>query len=311
MTADLPYHVRWRSGHPELHGLCADEQMLLPSAHAVLPAGFSRDPFSDSILDTDAAELAVPATCPFIATDPAFLEVLGPKPVVRVLASGVPGFAHEAGVYVPSTSGGEVWFTSNLITTEYGDDRAASVASPRLKARVNVQTVDLTTGIVRAVPTAIQTGNGACPYGSKLLFCDQGDDFTPSALTILDPVTHAVTPILNNFHGRQFNSLNDVIVLPPPPAAAQDLNGRAPATGPTVWFTDPTYGHEQQFRPVPQLPPQVYMFDPKSGAVRVVADGFDHPNGICFSPDNGTCYVTDTGHIHGSGRLDATRPSTV
>jgi gluconolactonase len=40
---------------------------------------------------------------------------------------------------------------------------------------------------------------------------------------------------------------------------------------------------------------RVYAFNPDSGAVCVVADNFVMPNGIAFSPDFGTLYVTDTG----------------
>ena len=39
------------------------------------------------------------------------------------------------------------------------------------------------------------------------------------------------------------------------------------------------------------LPNQVYMFDPDTGSVRVVADGFDRCNGLAFSPNGKTAYV--------------------
>jgi hypothetical protein len=47
-----------------------------------------------------------------------------------------------------------------------------------------------------------------------------------------------------------------------------------------MYFTDVTYGFLQDFRPAPVLPNQVYRFNPKTGLVSVVADGFDKPNGI-------------------------------
>lgn len=46
-----------------------------------------------------------------------------------------------------------------------------------------------------------------------------------------------------------------------------------------MYFTDVTYGFLQDFRPAPVLPNQVYRFNPKTGLVGVVADGFDKPNG--------------------------------
>ena len=39
------------------------------------------------------------------------------------------------------------------------------------------------------------------------------------------------------------------------------------------------------------MPNQVYRFDPDTGSVRVVADGFDRCNGIIFSPDGQIAYV--------------------
>jgi gluconolactonase len=39
------------------------------------------------------------------------------------------------------------------------------------------------------------------------------------------------------------------------------------------------------------MPNQVYRFDPDTGTVRVVADGFDRPNGIAFTKDGKTAYM--------------------
>lgn len=46
-----------------------------------------------------------------------------------------------------------------------------------------------------------------------------------------------------------------------------------------LYFTDPMYGHLQEFRPSPGLPMQVYRWSEDTGAVAVVADGFEMPNG--------------------------------
>lgn len=40
------------------------------------------------------------------------------------------------------------------------------------------------------------------------------------------------------------------------------------------------------------MPSQVYRFDPDTGAVRVVADGFDKCNGIAFTADGETAYMS-------------------
>ncbi len=36
---------------------------------------------------------------------------------------------------------------------------------------------------------------------------------------------------------------------------------------------------------VPELPPTLCRLDPRDGSLRVVADNFAGPNGLCFSPD--------------------------
>jgi gluconolactonase len=62
-----------------------------------------------------------------------------------------------------------------------------------------------------------------------------------------------------------------------------------PATA-VFWFTDPSYGHLQGFRPEPGLRDRVYRFDPVTRELWVVADGFDKPNGLAFSPDGSVLF---------------------
>lgn len=257
---------------------------------------------------------------PFVAFHDSFLDLLGPDPRVQVLARGTPGFAHEAGIWVEATQ--EVWFTSNL------QKRSDSLdANGLIEYSVDISKIGIPSGKVERVKIndACHAGNGGCSFGDYVLLCDQGKGTAHlSQLVLVDPEDPSITlPILNNLQGRPLNSLNDVIVLPPPPHFAStsrasssrtpypSLRKRLPPYGSTVWFTDPPYGSEQKLKPAPQLPPQVYCFDPYSGNLRCVADGLAHPNGIAFSPDGATCYITDTSHIHGSGVLDPSLASTM
>ena len=107
----------------------------------------------------------------------------------------------------------------------------------------------------------------------------QGDDI-PSAIYYLNPVppynttgefrsettisVDLIPVLLNNYFGRQFNSLNDVAINPKTKE---------------IYFTDVTYGYLQDFRPTPGLPNQVYRFNEKTGAVTVVTDMENKPNG--------------------------------
>jgi gluconolactonase len=86
---------------------------------------------------------------------------------------------------------------------------------------------------------------------------------TTSFPTLIRKILTA-SALINNYFGRQFNSLNDLVIHP--------KNG-------DVYFTDTLYGFLQDFRPVPGLRNQVYRYNFKSGAITVVADDFTLPNG--------------------------------
>ena len=96
-----------------------------------------------------------------------------------------------------------------------------------------------------------------------------------------DPPVGQPTPIVTHFEGRRINSPNDLVVAP---------DG-------TIWFTDPDFGlmmPNQGSLATPELDHRsVYRFDPVDGDLQRMAD-FDEPNGIGFSPDGRTLYVSDT-----------------
>jgi len=57
--------------------------------------------------------------------------------------------------------------------------------------------------------------NGGTPFGDKLLFITSGRGNVPPSLALVNPkAPFNSTTILDNFHGRQFNSLNDAKVHP-------------------------------------------------------------------------------------------------
>src|SRR6266853_3089947 len=95
-----------------------------------------------------------------------------------------------------------------------------------------------------------------------------------------------ITVVLDKFNGKPLNAPNDVVV----------------ASDGAIWFTDPGYGilgnyegHKADF----ELPPRVYRIDGKTGRATIVADTFDKPNGLAFSPDEKKLYIIDTGLTHG------------
>lgn len=99
------------------------------------------------------------------------------------------------------------------------------------------------------------------PYKGNLLFATEGrGEDRPPGLTLVNPhPPYNSTVLINNYLGRQFNSLNDVVSLPSEEA---------------IFFTDPTYGALQDFRPPPSevIRIQTYRFEPSTGVVRAVAE---------------------------------------
>ena len=214
-------------------------------------------------------------------------DVLGEGPELQLIEARDYQFAHEAGLYIRRTNG--VYFTANFQTCD----------------PVHLYVIDSKSHEIKQLhyPDVVQA-NGACNYRDCVLYCSQGNLTTPSGLVLVDPVSDKSEVLINNFHGREFSSVNDVVVHH--------------ETG-DIWFTDPTYGYEQAFRPSPVLPPQVYRFRPSTGECWVVADGFEMCNGLCFSPDYKTMYITDTGAVKahagpGDGHqfsFNARKPATI
>ncbi|MGB8120039.1 MAG: SMP-30/gluconolactonase/LRE family protein, partial [Pseudolabrys sp.] len=92
-----------------------------------------------------------------------------------------------------------------------------------------------------------------------------------------------VTTLVDRHAGKRLNSPNDVVVK----------------SDGSIWFTDPLYGisndHEGG-RQTSEQPPAVYRFEPETGDIRIVANDFDGPNGLAFSPDETRLYIAETGN---------------
>jgi gluconolactonase len=65
----------------------------------------------------------------------------------------------------------------------------------------------------------------------------------------------------------------------------------------SIWFSDPQFGilgYYEGHVDTPELPMNVYRVDGLTGAMSVVADGINAPNGLCFSPDEGRLYIVES-----------------
>jgi gluconolactonase len=208
----------------------------------------------------------------FVVKQSSFNDIIGTNPSITICAEskdGTPLF-HEACVYLPSIS--SLFVTSNIIADHTTGTQHVVVS------KITVDTPHACH--VEPISTSLTMANGGVNYKDGILFCQQGNLSHPSSLVYVhassDGTSYSTQNVLSEFDGVPFNSLNDVVV----------------AKDGAMWFTDPPYGSEQGFRGPPQLPAMVYRFDPDSGDVRAMADGFGRPNGLAFSPREDVLYVT-------------------
>ena len=92
-----------------------------------------------------------------------------------------------------------------------------------------------------------------------------------------------ITKLIDRHAGKRLNSPNDVVVK----------------SDGSIWFTDPLYGISNDYeggRQASEQPPAVYRFEPETGEIRIVANDFDGPNGLVFSPDETRLYIAETGN---------------
>lgn len=226
----------------------------------------------------------------FVAHDERVKTLFGPSPKLELLHENQDyPFAHEAGVFVERNN--TLFITSNQYTDHSNGSRKIQMCRITLPSdgSTNVKCEDIH-------PDNVPMANGGVNYLDGIIFCAQGTLETQGGIVFMEAEPPYQTRMMvSSFHGRDFNSVNDVV-------------GHSDGS---IWFTDPIYGFEQGIRPRPKLPNQVYRYDPIHGSIRAMADGFGRPNGICFSPDEKTVYITDTDWIHGDGSTDLTRASTM
>ncbi len=96
----------------------------------------------------------------------------------------------------------------------------------------------------------------------------------------------SITVLSDNYNGQRLNSPNDVVVK----------------SDGSIWFTDPSYGilfdYEGKRAESEIGRCNVYRVDPVGGKTTLVADDFEKPNGLAFSPDESILYIADTGVTH-------------
>jgi gluconolactonase len=125
-------------------------------------------------------------------------------------------------------------------------------------------------------PSGLSNGHTRDREG-RLIGCSHGDRCIQR--TELDG---SITVLADRYQGKRLNSPNDVVVK----------------SDGTVWFSDPVYGISTDYeggKRESELPANLYRFDPRDASLVVIANDFQGPNGLCFSPDERRLYVSETG----------------
>jgi gluconolactonase len=224
---------------------------------------------------------------PFEAHAPEFAAVLGPAPRLRLV---VEADAHEGPVYAAAEDA--LYFTTL-------PSQGSATGSPQVAVRrlaLDGDRFPLGPERLSTVAETTRVANGmALGPDGRLVVCEQGTRSEPARIGRLDRSTGAMETVVDHLRGLRLNSPNDVVVK---------------GDG-TIWFTDPSYGHLQGFKPEPLVGDYVYRYDPRSDRLTVVADAFDKPNGLAFSPDELVLYVTDSGANQEAGSYHVGRPHHV
>ncbi len=85
--------------------------------------------------------------------------------------------------------------------------------------------------------------------------------------------------LAERFEQKEFNSPNDIAIL---------RDG-------TIWFSDPSFGLGDRKSQLGFT--GVFKLDPKTSMVTLLTKSLDMPNGIAFSPDEKTAYISASGRV--------------
>jgi len=133
------------------------------------------------------------------------------------------------------------------------------------------------------LPSNNSNGNTRDRQG-RLITCEHG-----ARRVTRTELDGSITVLVDRFGDHRLNSPNDAVVK----------------SDDSIWFTDPPYGilsdYEGHAEESEYGAAHVFRLDPKTRELAVVADDFNKPNGIAFSPDESLVYIADTGISHKIG----------
>ncbi|KAH6625933.1 gluconolactonase [Boeremia exigua] len=243
---------------------------------------------------------------PFHVYNKDFLSIIGENPTLTLVheTNSDPIF-HKAATWYPDQD--KIFFSQNAgalaartrlnkssVIQKISIEEAATAAKRGSAPNVNVTIIGKYPKVINPNSKSLKSGYSVL---QRAILTRQGigEDIGPAILIVNPEAPYNATVILTSFYGRQFNSINNVMVHP---------------KNSELYFTDTTYAYLQYFQPPPALPNQVYRFNPDTGALTVVADNFvGQPNSITFSPDSNKAYVANSSTdlaLIGDVQLDST-----
>jgi len=201
----------------------------------------------------------------FEVHDPAFLRLIPEGTVVERIGAGF------------TFTEGPVWTGDHLLFSDIPNNRI--VKWTERPEGPEVVTHIYPSGWPLDVPTQVggKGSNGlTLDRQGRLLACEHGN--RRLSRYELDGTR---TTLADNYQGKRLNSPNDVVVR----------------SDGAIFFTDPPYGMVN-LTEGKELPFQgVFRLDP-DGSLHLLADDFERPNGLAFSPDERTLYIDDSARAH-------------
>jgi len=209
-----------------------------------------------------AAPAAAPAAASIRASTPEFARLVPSGAAVKIVAAGFTWAEGPAWI----GDGGYLLFSdvpkNRIYRWAPGEEAATIFMDP---SRPSV-----TTGLREPGANGLKAGGRG-----SIVVAGSGD----RAVELIDFRTKAKRLLAQRFEGKRFNSPNDIAVGP---------DG-------SIWFTDPPYGLEgiEKSPLKEQAADRVYRLAPDGRVTAMVSD-LQFPNGIAFSPDGRTLYVSNS-----------------
>lgn len=113
----------------------------------------------------------------------------------------------------------------------------------------------------------------------RLVLCQHGDRRIARMEAPLSAPAPRFSTLVDRYEGARFNSPNDAVMS---------------RTG-DLYFSDPPYGLVKQFEdPAREIPYQGVFRKHRNGAVSLLTRDITRPNGLAFSPDEKTLYISQS-----------------